>query len=132
MPVPHPVALEQKIGLRSQLDFGFSGWHWRLWDGLDYSYESNMSYGKPEGPPVGCSPLNLTLNLVTCGMWDNWSLRGVTKSQRGIGRCAFVLLGLDYCDHYVTPQAAPLSCPFSYRPLVVELCSSSLNVASFL
>lgn len=60
MPIPHPVALEQMIGLSSPLNFGFSVWHWRLWDRLDYSYEKSMSYGKPEGPPVGCSPLKLT------------------------------------------------------------------------
>lgn len=55
MPVPHPVALEQMIGLSSQLDFGFSGRHWRL--------EKSVSYGKPEGPPGGCAPLKLLLNF---------------------------------------------------------------------
>lgn len=65
MPIPHPVALEQVVGLSSQLDFGFSGWHCKLWDRLDYSvcYEKSMSYGKPEGPPVGCSPFKLMLNF---------------------------------------------------------------------
>lgn len=65
MPILHPLALEQMIGLSLQLDFGFSSWHWRLWDGLDYSfyYEKSVSYGKPEGPPVGCSPLKLMLNF---------------------------------------------------------------------
>lgn len=57
MPIPHPVALEQDdwfeltVGLwifRLALE--------RLWDGFDYSYEKSVSYGKPEGPPVGCSP----------------------------------------------------------------------------
>lgn len=34
-------------------------------DRLDYSlcYEKSVSYGKPEGPPVDCSPLKLMLNF---------------------------------------------------------------------
>lgn len=63
MPIPQPVALEQMIGLSSPLDFGFSGWHWSLWAGLDYSHEKRVSYGKPEGPPAGCSRLKLTLKF---------------------------------------------------------------------
>lgn len=97
MPIPHPVALEQDdwfeltVGLwifQSALE--------RLWDGFDYSYEKSVSYGKPEGPPMGCSPLKLMLN--SGHLWNVMVLKGVAKSHRGIGRCAFVLLGLDYCD----------------------------------
>lgn len=45
---PMPCRLEADGGSGSQLDFLSSGWHWRLWDGVDYSLrcEESVSYGK--------------------------------------------------------------------------------------